>query len=63
MPAGSVVRYNAENQEIGTNSYAYEFTYTVSFDPAVDAIPGFTNTFFTIDPASGTLDKLDTFNL
>ena len=63
MPAGSVVMYNAENQEIGTNSYAYEFTYTVSFDPAVDAIPGFTNTFFTIDPASGTLDKLDTFNL
>ncbi len=29
----------------------------------MDAIPGFTNTFFTIDPASGTLDKLDTFNL
>lgn len=63
MPAGTVVMLDADKNEIGTNTYTYEFKYTVKFDPAVDAIPEFTNTFFTINPEGGKVEKLDTFNL
>lgn len=63
MPAGTVSWFDSDFMKLGSNTFDYEFNYTIKFDPNVDAIPEFNNTFFSITPNGGKVDKLDTFNI